>query len=566
LAPPHNLVPCNPIKGGAMDFSSIAKLGRFKDIVTTLMSYGLDEVVQRLNFPGSRLIQRIYSVEQEMGIYERIRRVLEDLGPTFIKFGQIMSLRPDLLPTDLLFELSKLQDDVPPVETAEIRTVVTKSLRQPIESVFSTFDNDVVAAASISQVHRAVLKKEGAIVVAKVRRPGIRKKIQADLNILESIAHRLHNNSEDLKPYDLPNLVSVLRRSLIREIDFRIEAQNLKIASTFAADTDVHIPEVYHDYCSEHLLIMEYVQGKKIRDIDPGREDAFDLAKQGLNAAIKQILSDGFFNADPHPGNLLITPDRKLCILDWGMVGHLTERDRYELIDMLKSVIDKDSDALVHVLLRLSKTDNGVIDRRALERELLSILNNYFAVPIKDVHIGKLLLAIMSLLRTYHLQLPTDLVIMVKALVTVEGTARLLYPELDIVSEAKNYISRLAEQRYNPGNLWRSLQTNVSNIWTAQRDIPWQLLNIFSKLERGTLGLHFHLDKLERLVNSLENSSNRLTAGIIVAALIVGSSMIITTGVGPFIFGFPVLGVIGYFISSVMGLWLVVTILRGKKY
>jgi ubiquinone biosynthesis protein len=201
-----------------------------------------------------------------------------------------------------------------------------------------------------------------------------------------------------------------------------------------------------------------------------------------------------------------------------------------------------------------------------LERELLSVLNNYFAVPIKDVHIGRLLLAIMSLLRTYHLQLPTDLVIMVKALVTAEGTARLLYPELDIVSEAKNYISRLAEQRYNPGNLWRSLQTNVSNIWTAQRDIPWQLLNIFSKLERGTLGLHFHLDKLERLVNSLENSSNRLTAGIIVAALIVGSSMIITTGVGPFIFGFPVLGVIGYFISSVMGLWLVVNILRGKKY
>ena len=549
-----------------MDFRTIAKLRRFKDIVTTLMSYGLDEVVQRLNFPGSRLIQRIYSVEQEMGIYERIRRVLEDLGPTFIKFGQIMSLRPDLLPSELLFELSKLQDDVPPVETPEIRAVVAKSLGQPIENVFSIFDNDVVAAASISQVHRAVLKKEGAIVVAKVRRPGIGKKIQADLDILESIARRLHNNSDDLKPYDLPNLVSVLRRSLIREIDFRIEAQNLKIASTFAADTDVHIPKVYHEYCSEHLLVMEYVQGEKIRDIGPGREDACDLATQGLNAAIKQILSDGFFNADPHPGNLLITPDRKLCILDWGMVGHLTERDRYELIDMLKSVIDKDSDALVHVLLRLSKTDNGVIDRRALERELLSILNNYFAVPIKDVHIGKLLLAIMSLLRTYHLQLPTDLVIMVKALVTAEGTARLLYPELDIVSEAKSYISRLAEQRYNPGNLWKSLQTNVSNIWTAQRDIPWQLLNIFSKLERGTLGLHFHLDKLERLVNSLENSSNRLTAGIIVAALIVGSSMIITTGVGPLIFGFPVLGVIGYFISSVMGLWLVTTILRGKKY
>jgi len=549
-----------------MDFSTVAKLRRFKDIVSTLLKYGLDEVVQRLNFPGAKLIKRIYTVEQEMGIYERIRCVLEDLGPTFVKFGQIMSLRPDLLPSDLLFELSKLQDEVPPVEISEIRTVVEKGLGQSIENVFSTFDNESIAAASISQVHRAVLKKEGSIVVAKVRRPGIRKMIQADLDILESVARRLHENSDDLKPYDLPNLVSVVRRNLMREIDFRIEAQNLKIASTFASETDVHIPEVYKDYCSEQMLVMEYVQGEKIRDIDPGREDALSLAKQGLNAAIKQILEDGFFNADPHPGNLLVTADMQLCILDWGMAGHLTERDRYELIDLLKSVVDKDSDALVHVLLRLSRSDGAVIENRALERELLYILNTYYAVPIRDVNIGKLLLAIMTVLRNYHLQLPTDFVIMVKALVTAEGTARQVYPELDVVSEAKNYISRLAEQRFNPDNLWRSFQTNVYNIWTAQRDIPRQLLNIFSKLERGNLGLHFHLEKLERLVNTLENSSNRLTTGIIVAALIMGSSMIITTGVGPFIFGFPVLGVIGYFISTVMGLWLVITILRGKKY
>ena len=549
-----------------MDFSTIAKLRRFKDIVTILLSYGLDEVVQRLNFPGAKLIKRIYTVEQEMGIYERIRCVLEDLGPTFVKFGQIMSLRPDLLPSDLLFELSKLQDKVPPVEFSEIRAVVEKGLGQSLENVFSAFDDEAIAAASISQVHRAVLKKDGAIVVAKVRRPGIRKKIQADLDILESIAQRLHNNSDDLAPYDLPNLVGVVRRSLIREIDFRTEAQNLRIASAFASETEVQIPKVYNEYCSEHLLVMEYVPGEKIRDIDPDREDALRLAKQGLNAAIKQILEDGFFNADPHPGNLLITADMHLCILDWGMVGHLTERDRYELIGLLKSIIDKDSDALVNVLLRLSKIDGGSIDNRALERELLAILNNYFAVPIRDVNIGKLLLAIMTLLRNYHLQLPTELVIMVKALVTAEGTARLVYPELDVVSEARNYISRLAEQRYNPGNLWRSLQTNVSNIWAAQRDIPRQLLNIFSKLERGDLGLRFHLDKLERLVNTLENSSNRLTAGIIVASLIMGSSMIITTGVGPFIFGFPVLGVIGYFISTVIGLWLLIIILRAKKY
>jgi len=248
------------------------------------------------------------------------------------------------------------------------------------------------------------------------------------------------------------------------------------------------------------------------------------------------------------------------------MVGHLTERDRYELIDLLKAVVDKDSDALVHVLLRLAKFVGGEIEPRALERELLYILNTYYAVPIGDVNIGHLLMAIMTLLRNYHLQLPPDLVIMVKALVTAEGTARQIYPELDVVSEAKNYVSRLAEQRFQPENLWRSFRTTFSNLWTSQRDIPRQILNIFRKLERGELGLQFQLDKLERLVNTLENSSNRLTTGIIVAAVIMGSSMIITTGVGPFIFGFPALGVIGYIISAVLGLWLVVTILRAKKY
>jgi ubiquinone biosynthesis protein len=454
-----------------MDLSTLAKLSRFKDIVTTLLKYGLDEAVQRLNFPGAKLIKRVYTVDREMGIYERIRCVLEDLGPTFVKFGQIMSLRPDLLPSDLLFELSKLQDEVPPVEISKIRQVVEKGLGQSIENVFSVFDNESIAAASISQVHRAVLKTEGLIVVAKVQRPGIRKKIQADLDILENVAHRLHENSDDLKPYDLPNLVSVVRRNLIREIDFGIEAQNLRIARTFASETDVHIPEVYNEYCSEQMLVMEYVQGEKIRDIDIGGEDAQDLAKQGLNAVIKQILEDGFFNADPHPGNLLVTADMQLCILDWGMVGHLTERDRYELIDLLKSVVDKNSDALVHVVLRLSKFAGGEIDNRALERELLYILNTYYAVPLQDVNIGKLLLAIMTALRNYHLQLPPDLVMMVKALVTAEGTARQVYPEIDVVSEAKNYISRLAEQRFNPENLWRSFQTNFSNIWTAQRDI-----------------------------------------------------------------------------------------------
>jgi ubiquinone biosynthesis protein len=255
-----------------------------------------------------------------------------------------------------------------------------------------------------------------------------------------------------------------------------------------------------------------------------------------------------------------------LCIIDWGMVGRLTEKDRFELIDLLKAVVDKDSDALVHNLLRNCQTRGKTIQPRAMERELLDILDTYYAVPIKDMNIGQLLMSITLLIRNNQLRLPTDLVIMIKALMTAEGSARQAYPELDVVSEIREYVSRLATRRFNPEIMWRNLRNSISSIWSSQREIPRQIQQIINKLEKGELGLHFQLDKLERLVNSLENASNRLTAGIITGAIIMGSSMIITTGIGPYIFGFPALGVIGYLISVVLGLWLIITILRTRKY
>jgi ubiquinone biosynthesis protein len=549
-----------------MDFLNLAKLGRFKAIVMTLLKYGFDEVVTRLDVPGIELVKKISHAHAELGTYERIRLALEDLGPTFIKFGQIMSLRPDLLPAPLLHELSKLQDEVAPVKFSEARQVVEKSLGRPIDEVFTIFDSEPLAAASLAQVHRGVLKKEGWVVSVKVRRPGIRKMIETDLSILAAIAARLHERSEELASYDLPNLVKVIRRNLIREIDFRQEARNMKIALSYASGSEIHIPTVYEDYCSEQLLVMEYVLGTKLKDMgEGGLSDPEALAKRGLRAAIKQILDDGFFHADPHPGNLLITAQEGLCLVDWGMVGRLTEKDRYELIDLIKSVVDKDSDGLVHALLRLCKK-RDLIDTRALERQILTILDSFHAVPLKDLNIGQMLLEITALVRDYHLTLPPDLVIMVKALVTAEGTARRIYPDLDVVTEAREQVTQVAVERFRPALLWRAIRTTISDLLAAQSEIPARLREILEKLERGELGLRFHFEELGRLIHTLENSSNRLTFGIIIAALIIGSSMIITTGIGPLLFGFPALGVIGYMISGILGLWLVFNIIRSRKY
>ena len=550
-----------------MQFNELKKIKRFREIAATLIKYGFDEIVRRLDLPGSDFIRKISPVEDDLTLHERIRCALEELGPTFVKFGQIMSLRPDLLPGELVGELEKLQEDVSPVELADIKVMVEDSLGKPINDVFSVFDVEPMAAASLSQVHRAVLKHEGHIVSVKIQRPGIVAMIQSDLDILETVVGFLDEKFDDLKSHNLPELANVIRRNLMKEIDFTIELRNMKIARSYASETDIYIPKAYDQYSSQKLLVMEFVQGAKFKDVAAGSEyNAERVAKQGLQAAVKQILEDGFFHADPHPGNLLVTDDMNLCIIDWGMVGRLTERDRYELIDLLKAVVDKDSDALVHSLLRLCQTTGKTIQLRDLERELLDILDHHYAVPIKDMDIGQLMMSMMRLIHNNQLRLPSDLVIMIKALVTAEGSARQVYPDLDFVSEISEDISRLAIQRFSPEIMWRNLRNSLSSIWASQREIPRQIQQIIGKLDRGELGMRFQLDKLEQLVSSLENASNRLTTGIITGAIIMGSSMIITTGIGPYLFGFPVLGVIGYLLSVVLGLWLVITILRTRKY
>jgi ubiquinone biosynthesis protein len=377
----------------------------------------------------------------------------------------------------------------------------------------------------------------------------------------------LDEKFDDLKAYDLPELVAIIRRNLMKEIDFTIEQRNMKIARSYASETDIYIPEVYEQYCTDKLLVMEFVQGTKFRDVISGLNiDAERIAKQGLHAAVRQILEDGFFHADPHPGNLMVTEDMNLCIIDWGLVGRLTEKDRHEMIGLLKAVVDKDSDALINSLLQLCQTRDKTIQARQMERELLEILDAYYAVPIKDMDIGQLLMSMTRLIRNHQLRLPPDLVIMIKALVTAEGSARQAYPELDVVSEIKEYVSKLAIQRFSPEKMWRNIRNSFSSIWVSQREIPRQIQQIIRQLERGELGLHFRLEKLEQLINSLENASNRLTTGIITGAIIMGSSMIITTGIAPYLFGFPALGVIGYLLSVVLGLWLIITILRTRKY
>jgi ubiquinone biosynthesis protein len=550
-----------------MDIQAIQSLGRFKDIVTIFIKYGFDDVVERLELPGVNLLKKMNDLDVGLGTYERIRLALQELGPTFVKFGQIMSTRPDLIPSSLSQELSKLQDEVSPVEISQIQKVVENSTGRPLKEIFSIFDTDPLAAASMSQVHRGVLKIDGRIVSIKVQRPDIETKIKTDLKILAIVAERLHGRIEELKSFDLPKLVKLIERTMLRELDFNREARNMKIARAYAAErSEIHIPEVFEEYCTQQLIVMEYIQGAKLR-ADQGETlaDPETLAKQGLRAAVNQILKDGFFHADPHPGNVLITLDDRICLIDWGMTGRLTERDRYQLIHLLRSVLEKDGEAMVHALLRICNTDTA-IDQNGLERELLDILDSHQPVPIRDMNVGQLLLSITDMVRTYRLELPPDLVIMIKALVTAEATARTIYPGLDVVSVVKEQVSELAVEHCKPESIWRSLRLVLSQFYYLQKAIPRRIENILNKADRGDLTFGFRHKNLDGLIETLDNVTNRLSFAIIIAAMIVGSSMIITTGVKPLLFGFPAIGVIGYLISGLAGLWLILNIIRGRKY
>ena len=550
-----------------MEFKVLANINRLKDIAAVLLRFGFKDLVERIDLPGVSLPEPAPPSTVPSTTEERVRLVLDALGPTFVKFGQIMSLRPDLLPASMIRELGKLQDHVGEVDFEDIREVVEQACGDKLETVFAVFDRTPIAAASIAQVHRAVLRKEGDIVSVKIRRPGIRRTLDTDMDILEYIANRLHANFEPLHVYDLPALAKHVRRTLRREMDLRREARNLSIARSYLkTNGDVGVPSVFETYSAETILVMEHIQGTPIREIHFDDSDQARLfARLGLRTAIKQILEDGFFHADPHPANMMITADNQLCLIDWGMAGRLTERDRRELIEVLGTIIDRDSHGLMTALFRLSEAGETV-DRRGLEQDLMDTLDTTYAVPLEEINIGQLLMAIANMMREYRLRLPPELILMIKALVTAEGTARMIYPRLDVIAEARPEIERLSRERFGPLRIWRMLKSALPAMLRYRQEIPGRLMGIMQKIDRGDITIQFAHTNLESLLSTLENIANRLTFAMIIAAMIVGSSMIITTGVGPYIFGYPAIGVIGYLISAVIGLWLLVNIIRTRNY
>jgi ubiquinone biosynthesis protein len=493
---------------------------------------------------------------------------LEELGPTFMKLGQMLSIHDDLLPPEYQREFSKLQDAAPTVPIETVREMITTELGQPLENAFASFDAMPLAAASIGQAHLATLQ-DGTEVVVKVRRPGAAEQVDEDLKLLHSLASTASHRWEFANQYDIVGLVKEFDQSLREELDYLHEGHNAeRFARNFAGESTVQIPRMFWEATTSKVLTQERIHGIKVTDIAALEAAGIDrtvVSKNGAHLFLKMVFEDGFFHADLHPGNLFIEEEGHIGLIDFGMVGVVDERTRGELGLLLWGMISRDSDRIVDALLELGASQQPV-DRTALRRDIEHLLSQFADQPLGALPLGPLLTDVLNIVRLYHLVLPSNLVLLLKTTIMTEGMAVQLDPSFNLVEALTPYVERLMLQQYSPIAWVRRLGKTIPDLAWLTTEFPQQLRRLMGELERGTLKFDIQPTGLEPVFKRTERIANRIVLGVIVAALIVGLSMLVSAyrpGV-PGVWG--VVLTIGLTLAGVLALYLVWSIFRSGHY
>lgn len=538
---------------------------RAKEIAAVLARHGFADLLDQLDLPDG--VWRRFA--PQMGVHrstwERIRLSLEELGPAFIKFGQILSMRPDVLPHPLILELRKLQDAVRPMPFAEIRPVLLAELPAPLEEIFSEFDETPVASASLAQVYFARLREGGRLVAVKVQRPNSARLVQTDLNFAVWLAGQVHQRSTALQPYDLPAIVEEVRQSVLRELDFRNEARNQEYFNAVNPYASVFAPAVVDELTSERVLVMERIDGQPVGRQPLAAAQARELAAQGARSLMHQVLIAGFFHADPHSGNVFVASDGRLCFLDWGMAGHLTRRLRYAVADFWLAAVEQDAERIVQIAEGLSSPDSRP-DLRVMEKEITLALREELNFTLGRQQLGRAMLKLLFIFGRHGIRLSRDYSLMAKAILSIEEVGRALDPDFDLRTQAEPVLRQLASERLGPTALWRHARDFLRGGFSSLQDMPDQLRRLARRLENNTLTLNLHHDGLEDMEGALQTSANRIALGVIIGSLIIGSSLIVTTHIPPYLFGYPVLGIVGYLLSAILGLSVIWDIIRHGRH
>ena len=542
-------------------------LGRVHDIASVLIRYGFGGFVRSLGM-GKALEQagRVLHWQDmddtvKLDTPQRMRRVLEELGPTFIKLGQILATRVDLFPPQYIAEFEKLQDQAPPIPFEDLRPQLEDDLGGSIDDFFSNVDRQALAAASIAQVHKAALK-DGTPVVLKIRRPGLRKIVEADLRLLQRIVDIAESESPDIRRFHPKEILRQFNQSLRRELDLAGECRNAeRVAANLAADPNITIPKVYWQWTGERLNVQEYIQGIQGRDLAAVEKAGLDkklLADRGTGAVIKMILVDGFFHADPHPGNVFYLPDNRLAFIDFGMVGRLTEERREQVVSLLYGMINHLPAKVAEILEDWS--DNIHTDEQVLTVEIEAFVDQYSSLALKDLSLTVMMGDLMALLRDHNLILPADLALLIKTYITLDGLGRHLNPDFNTLVFAAPYIQNIMMARYKPEAIAKRGWRNLIGVADLLSSLPKDLRKLLRASRKGAIQVDITVNRLDHYVNNIDNAMSRLTMGIVTAALIIGSSIIMTVTGGPELFGLPAFGFLGYTFATIGGFWLLLSI------
>ena len=548
-------------------FDLLANAVRAKEIVVVLVRHGFAEIIEQIETPGAWWQRFVPKPREHRSIHQRIRLAAEELGPTFVKFCQLLSMRPDLVPQQLVIELQKLQDSVQPVPFAQMREVIVEELECDLTDVFSEFNETPVASASLAQVYFARLKSNGREVAVKVQRPDLQKTVEADIDLMAFFAARIHHFVPSLRPFDLPAIVEEIRAGMIQELDFRHEARNQRFFNAQNPTPDkVFAPEVIGEFDARRILVMERINGCRVDLATLTPEQGRALAHAGATSLLHQILIAGFFHADPHSGNVLVTTDGRLCLLDWGLAGHLTRRLRYTLADIFLAVAAHDAEQIVQVGMSLAGP-RAKPDFRTMEKEVTIVLRENLNFTTGDEQIGRLIIRLIEIFGRNGIHVSQDYALMAKAVLSIEEVGRTLDPGFDLRQFARPVLRELHHERWSPGALLGKTRTFFASAFGRLGDVPAELDRLLRRLEQDDLTVNFQHRGLEGLNEALRTASNRIALGLIIGALIIGSSQIITAGIGEHkLFGYPPLGIAGYLLSALLGLWVIIDIIRHGRH
>ena len=547
-------------------FKEVRDFNRFKKIIIILIEEGFDFLVDKIKLrhhvdkkPKSKKINKKETPEI------RIRKLFERLGPTFIKLGQILSLRPDLIPPSYAKELEGLLDKVPPFPYTDVKKVIEDEFGKPIKQIFSSFDKKPIASASVSQVHKAKLKN-GDIVAVKIQRPDIRKIMDMDIDIMFYIAKLLEKHYPRVGKFHPIKIVEDFKSWTEKELNFKLEARNAtRFYQNFKNSKSVKIPKIYEKLVTKDVMVSEYIDGVEITKLKSLKKkiDLDKIMTIGLDAVLTMVFEHGLFHADPHPANILVTKDNKIAFVDFGIVGFFDDKLKNKAIDLLYGIIEYDPDMIVDTLMSMGMETKN-IDENKFRSDIANIIEPLRYSSIKDIKISYVLEEVIAVPLKHDFKIPIQFVLFGKSIVTLEGIALEYNPNFNVVEATKPFLEKLLKKRTNPAYIFKSFLHNFNRYRRLADNLPEKANKALDNLSEGKFQIEVKDKEIKKLAIEMDKSSNRITFGLIIAALLITSAMTIQFDKGPVFFNIPFISLLSFFVAVFLSILLFISIVKEK--